>query len=306
MLLSKINVDAKRYQFRFAPYSLKTVEGICAEGVDPAKFDPIPLIRRGGRYVVGGDGHSRYEAVRRLAKDEPAKLPKRWRRGRDVDVPHRLVDDDEAQRLAWTANMIHHTFNPCEEARVFQAMIDAGRDVGDVAKLCQRRPAHVSKLLPLNGLCRDIRDAVGGDPEAGGIDFATACVLAVGFQRHEIEPQRQQEIWHGALKHAMLNFQSARKFIEAVGPKMKGRQGALFVLPKNAAAAMEEARQEASAARSASIGVSLLLKAAERGGLKGVPDLARWIRVHGQSAYDRLRKRVTADADVVAGMLKRV
>ena len=131
-------------------------------------------------------------------------------------------------------------------------------------------------------------------------------MLAAGFQKYAVDVQRQQQLWHECLKHAMLNFQSARKFIATIGPKMKetGRTGLMFKMPVNAVAVLNDAGAEAAAARSASIGVSLLIKAHERGGLKGVPHLARWVEQHGAKTYEKLRARVTADADALTKLLK--
>ena len=307
MLLSRITVDTKRWQKRETPYSARTVEGILADGLDPSRFDPLPLIQTGhngsARFVVGGDGHSRYEACRRLAKD--GKLPAEWKRGRDYDVPHRIVNESQAQVLAWTMNMISQTFTPVEEARVFREMLDAGKTPEQIAKLCNRDARYVTETVQLTTLCRDIKAAVGAEPQAGGIDYRTAVVLAGGFIRYGVDAQRQQELWHRCLKHAMLNFQSARKFIATIGPQMKQTRskGLLFKLPANAVKVLDDAGKQASAARSASIGVSLLLKAHSRGGLKGVPDLARWVERRGEDVYEQLRRRVTQDADVLAKLL---
>jgi hypothetical protein len=308
MLLSKLTTDEKRWQLRDGKYSEKTVAGIVADGIDLARFDTIPVVRLGrDRGIVGGDGHSRLEGIRRLAK--VGRLPAAWkrRRGRSVDweIPVRFVSRDEADRLARTANLGRDNFSPCEEARVFQVMLDDGDTLDQVAARAHRPASYVTRALSLNTLCRDIRAAVAGDPAAGGIDVLTAQVLANGFKRFGVDAGRQQDLWHQCLKHAMLNFQSARKFIDAIGARLSEKQtdGVLFAIPASAAVVLQEARVRCSAARTAKTGVAMLIKALESGGLADVPDLAKWVERRGRAVLDQLAAKVTEDADVLAAMV---
>ena len=98
MLLSKIIVDPARFQFRETPFSERSVNAILAEGFQLSN-DPIPVIpSTRGKVIVAGDGHSRLEAIRRLALD--SRLPKTWKRGNECDIPVRQVSCYEARDLA--------------------------------------------------------------------------------------------------------------------------------------------------------------------------------------------------------------
>jgi hypothetical protein len=304
MLLSKITVDPARFQFRDHPYSEKTVNAIVSEGINLAKFDPIPVLPlAGGKACVAGDGHSRYEAIRRLIAAR--KMPAAWKAGKDWNIPTRAVDLDEAQRLGWTANLSRDNFTPCEEAKVFKSMLDAGISLKDVAAAAHKGEVYVTKMLLLNTLCHDIRVMVGAAPEVGGIDKLTAQVLASGFERYGVNHSTQQQLWHCFLKCATLNFQSAKKLIDRIGGRLaeKSADGMLFAMPANVATVLQEARERGSACRSAKMGLSLLAKAMEAGGLEDYPDLAAWMTQHGQAAIDALSERVTEDAEVLAGII---
>jgi ParB-like chromosome segregation protein Spo0J len=301
MLLSKITTRPELYQNRAAAFSESTVAGIVAEGLDLAKFDPIPVLARSG--CVGGDGHSRLEAIRRLAK--AGRLPKSWQRGRDFDVPTKPVSEAEARRLAWTANLSRDGFTPGEEAKVYQSMLDGGLTAKEAGELAHKSEAHVSRMLILNTLCRDIRECVGASPAAGGIDILTGQVLANGFARYGVEPQQQQQLWHCVLKHALLNFQSAKRFIDRIGSRLaeKSSDGMLFAMPANAVAVVAEAKARGQAARTAKTGLALLLSARKLGGLDSQPELAMWLDDNGQTVLEDLSARVTEDADVLADLV---
>ena len=59
MLFSKITANHEKYQKRDTKVSSRTVEAILREGINLAKFQPIPLFPvKGGQWCVAGDGHS--------------------------------------------------------------------------------------------------------------------------------------------------------------------------------------------------------------------------------------------------------
>lgn len=309
MLLSKIKAEPGRFQFREGEYSEETVCGIIAEGMDVSKFDPIPVIGGdGGKFIVAGDGHSRLEAIRRLEK--AGRLPQCWRSkqgGGKVgwDIPVRRVTSAEAKRLAWTANLNRTPFTPSEQARVFKAMVDDGLSIDEIAKIVHSNPCRVVATLKLNGLCRDIRMMIGKSAEAGGIDEATARVLAVGFERYGIAPDRQQQLWHSCLKDSTLNFQSAAAFLRLIGAKMgeRSEERMLFEIPVNAGTVVAEAKARSSAARTAKKGLGLLLAAADAGGLDELPELKQWLVQNGERARGRLTEQLTQDAEALAGIV---
>jgi hypothetical protein len=306
-LLSQITADPTLYQKRDGAFSGATVSTIVAEGIQASKFDPIPLLPApdgSKRFIIAGDGHSRLEAIKRLA---PAgQLPAEWKRKRgqliDWEIPSRIVDAADARRLSWTANLSRTDFSPAEEAGVYSDMLKSGMSIEEIAKISHKSEQHVSRMLPINSLCRDIRIMIGQSPAAGGIDVLTAQVLATGFERYAIGPAQQRDLWHGVLKGAMLNFQSSKRFIEQIGPSMADRKsdGMLFEMPANAMAVVEDAKARGQAARTAKTGLSLLVSARANGGLEGLPELARWLDANGQAAIDQLNERITGDADVLA------
>src|SRR4051812_39655150 len=133
MLFSKITANHEKYQKRDTKVSGRTVDAILREGINLAKFQPIPLFPvRGGQWCVAGDGHSRFEAICQLVKTGK-KLPKAWAKGGDWDVPHLEVTAKDAELLALTANLSRDNFTPAEEAKVFQEMLDRGMKIDEVA-----------------------------------------------------------------------------------------------------------------------------------------------------------------------------
>ncbi len=308
MRLSLIDVDPQTFQKRETPYSPATVDAIVAEGIVLTKFDALPLLARGGgSYVVGGDGHSRYEALTRLAAD--GRLPEAWRvptaQGDDWDVPHKLVDADEARDLAWTGNLRGTSFTPCEEARVFQEMLDANIPIDKVATKCHVTAGYVRKSLPLNGLCRDIRLMVGHTPDAGGVDKYIAQAMAERFARHKIGPQQQQELWHKVLKHADLTVPFVRSFLDTVGAKLAektsaGTDGFLFEIPTSVASVMGAMKDRAQHLRQASRGLAWLMQCKDGGILAThFPALKDLLDREGAERLEALKAAADNDGKIV-------
>lgn len=310
MLLEKIGTNVARYQLRGDPFSAKTVEGIVAEGIDLAKFDAIPIVKEAGRWVVGGDGHSRLEAIRRLAALK--LLPKAWRSGDTWDIPTREVKPSEASRLAKAANLSRSQFTAIEEARIFQRRLDDGESIDAIAESSHKSTVYVSKALALCDLCQDIAQMVEhpGGAEAGGIDRLTAQVLANGFKRYGITRDQQRDLWHQAMKLAGLNFQSAKRFIDTIGKQLGDRRdepttGLMFDLPVNVGAILSQAKQRVGGYRKARTGVAMLMSALHDGALDHLPELVQWLRDNGDHQVDELGKKLTEDGEVLAGFVRK-
>ncbi len=306
MLLSKIQADPKRFQFRSGDFSAKTVDAIVREGIKLAKFDPIPIITLpGGKVCIGGDGHSRLEAIRRLAK--LGRLPAAWlnERAGDWNIPTRIVSESEAKLLSWTANLSRDAFTPCEQAAVYQAMLDDGLDTKEIAEIAQVHESTISKMLRLNGLAADIKAMVGAPATSGGIDIITAQVLACAFVEHKIEKGQQQQLWHCFLKHAQLNFQSAKKFMQRIGAKLgaKTADGMLFEIPANAIAVIHEARKRTEAFRMTRTALIFLKRAHADGALSDYPDLVRLIDGPLDGILAAVAERVTEDGEMLADVV---
>lgn len=299
MLLSRIQVDPQCYQRRDTPYSTKTVEAMVSEGIILAKFDPLPLIRRRGRHVVGGDGHSRYEAIRRLA--EKGRLPAGWKRKGDWEIPHRIVDEDEARELSWTANLSRDDFSPPEEARVFSEMLEAGIPIGEVARRAHHSVSYVQRALPLNCLCRDVRAAVGKPADAGGMDKYTAFTLAERFERYRITPQQQQELYHNVLKHVSLTPKFVRALLDRIGQgaTKKQKTGVLFAMPASMTNAVQQFKDRAKQLKRAQFGIEYLVVCCPSGVLDDYPELKRFVQKHGQRMIDEIKSRTDADGGVL-------
>lgn len=301
MLLHLIHADPSRFQFRDRPWSESTVAAIVAEGIDLAKFDPIPVVRSGPvRFVVAGDGHSRFEAIRRLA--ETGRLPQVWRIRDGWDVPCRVVTEAEARTLAWTANLSRDDFTPCEEAKVFQSMLEAGRTVDQVATAAHRSVSYVRGSLPLNGLCRDIREAMTLSPDAGGVDAYLGKLLAAKFAQYGIEVGQQQQLWHRIFKHASLTARFVREIMDRIGPPaaVRSRTGMLFELPANIESVVADLKDRAQHVRRAERGLSWLIGCVDTGILDGFPDLKRLLVQDGDRMLDEVKGRVAGDAGILA------
>lgn len=299
MKLEDIRTDAAKYQFRQGAFSERTVESILAEGIDPAKFDPIPVIRDGRGGVVAGDGHSRLEACRRLA--EQGRLPEEWRRNGSWDIPTRVVTEKSALRLAQTANLSRDQFKPLEEARIYKARVDAGESIEDIAQASHRSTGHVRRTLALLDLCLDMQQAID-TPD--GINLMTAHILAVGFRELGIGKDQQRELWHRAIRDGRINPDLARRFIRLLARRMKpsgGETGMMFDLPANVAAILAESKREFMALRDAKQGIVKLLQAEECGALVEIPDLREWVIAHGAAMRDRIQHRLDDEDAMLTG-----
>jgi len=303
MNLNRIIAKPELYQFRDLPYSEKTVGAIVAEGINPAKFDPLPIVQLdAGLWCIGGDGHSRFEAIKRLAKAN--RLPMAWRVGNVWEIPCRQVKPDEAQRLAWTANLSRDNFSPCEEAKVFQAMEKTGMDLADIARQVQRSEAYVRKTLALNCLCSDIKAAIGLSPDAGGIDKHIAQAMAEKFQQYNVTPAQQQELWHRVLKHGNLTAKFVRALIDKIGGGLSERQvdGFLFAIPKSVTSAVKDMKDRAEMLRRAERGLQWLMQCKDSGVIDDLPQLRRLLDKRGNAMLTKLQAKTAEDAEVIGSL----
>jgi ParB-like chromosome segregation protein Spo0J len=303
MLLGQITVDPSRFQFRDTAYSQRTVSAIVGEGINLAKFDAIPVIRAGrNRFIVAGDGHSRYEAIRQLAGS--GRLPRQWKvKGgrRGWDVPCRIVTEAEARTLSWTANLSRDDFSASEEAKVFQAMLDEVKDIEVVARLVHKSVGYIQKTLPLNCLCRDIRIMIGKPEDAGGVDKYIAQAMAERFQRYGIDIGQQQQLWHRVFKNCSLTSRFVREVLDRIGQAaaVKGGDGVLFALPANVETIVADFKDRANQVRRAERGLGWLLGVKDCGILDDLPELKALLDRRGQSMLACVRAKVTADADLI-------
>jgi ParB-like chromosome segregation protein Spo0J len=304
MLLSQLITDPNRFQFRETPFSERTVAAIVAEGIDLAKFDAIPILPAAeNEYCVAGDGHSRYEAIRRLHLT--GNLPEQWvvdAQRDEWDIPCRIVTDAEARTLSWTANLSRDDFTPCEQARVFQAMLDSGMSMEQVCKASHRSASYVKQSLPLNGLCRDIRLAMNLSPDAGGIDAYLGKLLAAKFQQYGVLPAQQQELWHRIFKHASLTTRFVRELMDRIGPPVakRAKDGLLFELPANIEQVVTDLKDRAQLVRRAERGLSWLLGCKDSGILDDCPDLKSFLDRDGLRFLRGIQAKVAGDAEILS------
>jgi len=299
MRLSQLRADPARFQRRDTPWSAQTVSAIVREGVDLAKFDPLPVLPAGDGYVIAGDGHSRFEAIQRLRGE--SRLPAAWRTGEDFDVPCKVVSATEATRLAWTANLSRDNLRPC----VFQEMLDSGLSVEEVARETHRQPYDVRKMLPLNGLADCIRRMVGLSQDAGGLDKETACVLAERFERHQIGKGQQQELYHKVLKQADLTPNFVRALLDRIGRQLaaKSSDGLLFEIPAAAGHVMALLRGRAEYARRAERGLSALLQCARDSTvLDEFPELKELLASRGAEILEQLKQQTVSEGALVGAL----
>jgi hypothetical protein len=313
MLLSRIVVDPATYQKRDTPFSEKTVAAIVEEGIVLSKFDAIPLLPLdGAQFVVGGDGHSRYEAIKRLGD----RLPADWRtpNGVDWDIPHKLVDHKEAKINAWTANLRGTGFSAVEESKVFQEMLDAGYPLDKVATLCHVSNSYVKQALPLNGLCTDIRAAVGLTHDAGGVEKFIAQAMAVRFQRFGIDKQAQQQLWHRVFAKMNLTRKFVESFLDRIGKQFQDRSkaddGFLFEIPVGVDHVIQKMKDRAQAQRKFERGLAWLMQTYEeaRDG-KGAdiiaeyPELQAILATHGMAWLSRAKTQTQEDATLLSEVI---
>ena len=303
-LLSKIKTDTKRFQFRDTPFSERTVKAIVADGLDLARFDPIPIIQRNGHAIVAGDGHSRLEAIHRLAKAQG--LPSQWKAGRgDWEIPTRPVPEDAVLRLAYVANMSRSPFTACEEAKIFQARCDAGESTDDIAKTSHVSKGYVTKRLRLNCLSKTIREAVG---QPWGIDTDKAIVLAEIFERYEVKRQVQQQLWLNVICKGDWTPHSLKLFTERICKRLTatGSSSAsmLFELPPNIDQTVQEMTTASKCRREAYRMLVRLMR--YRDALDGI-DLAKrlldLLNNEGEKIVDALRETQDEDAAIMEAML---
>jgi len=222
--LGRIKADPAQFQRRRKPWAERTVGAIVREGFDPDKFDPLPVFLREGQWIVGGDGHSRYEALRRLAA-AGRPLPTR--------IPVRVVaGPDKAARLSMTANMNRTDFDACEEARIFKERLARGETAAQIAEDSHRSPGYVTSRVLLAELSSAMQDLVG---QPCGLPVDLALVFARGVVEHGFDPAAQQRIWLELLKdgdYTPRAFKLALSVIAGTATK-SSRTGLLFELPAN-------------------------------------------------------------------------
>ena len=300
--LAHILTRPEKYQFRDEPFSLQTVQGMLATGIDAAQFDPIPVIPgdESPFYIVAGDGHSRLEAVRRAARDDA--LPQEWRRGEEWWVPVRVVEEHDALLIAHEANMARTPFKPCEEARVFQARLDAGDSVEYIAKRTWTSYTHVVGRVRLLSLCREIQRAVD---EPWGINVTLATVLAQRFQEAGVDHATQQQLWREVISQGEWTKRTLGMALDTLLPMMRRKHeaGMLFELGPNVGRVVRDATALTHGRRRVKAAMERLLRAQADGTLEQLPGfepLHEVVALHGEAYLTMLEEADRRDAEVLA------
>lgn len=231
LALNEIAVRPDDYQRRKAPYAEQTVEAILAEGYDGAKFDPIPVARIDGRWVVAGDGHSRLEALKRLRAA-----------GREApnEVPVRVVSTEQAEKLADTANVSRTPFSPVEEARIIKRRLDDGDSLDRIAIEMHRSPCHARQLAHLTSLSKRLQDLVD---RPYGLSLTQAIRFARMAEKFGWTPEIQDAVFD-EIKECDLTDRVLSIALEAIGKRLAmvpaREEGSLFQLPPNVKSAVSE------------------------------------------------------------------
>ena len=299
MLLSHITTDPD-LQLRDNPFSETTVAAIVEEGIDLARFDPLPVIARGKTAVVGGDGHSRFEAIKQLAQAK--RLPAEWKcKKGGWQIPVRVVDEADALRLSYVANMSHDPFTDCEQARIFATRMERGETLAAIARSSHVSQGYVAKRLPLNLLCVDIHIAVG---QPWGIDADKAMVLAASFERYNIGKQLQQQLWHRVISKGDWTQCSIRLLMQRIGPRLTASktEDMLFDLPPNVAQTVAEMTAIAKNRREAERSLRRLMR--YRDGIADLcPQLFEFLNASGDELLATLKVSQREDSDVLSALL---
>jgi hypothetical protein len=307
MLLSRLIVDPSRFQFRESAFSETTVAGICAEGINLAKFDPLPILPAAGdRYCVAGDGHSRFEAVRRLA--ELNQLPAAWIvPGGDWEIPAREVNESEAKKLSWTANLSRDNFTPTEEARVYKSMRDdGGMSIAEIAKWAHRDDTTVRRTLLINDLAGCIRACIGKPADAGGIAKDLAVTMAELFNRYGIAPQQQAELWHRVFAHSELTPGFIRGVLTRIGGSLAARtggDGVLFSIPANVEHVVKEMKDRAQELRRIERALTAMMGCKDSEAMASLPALKALLDAQGESMLAQIKYEADADGCVIGQMV---
>jgi ParB-like chromosome segregation protein Spo0J len=226
--LDEIRVDPGRFQRRAGAFASETVEAILAEGYRPEKFDPIPVVRDGSSWIVGGDGHSRFEALRQLRAA-----------GRPVpdQIPCRRVEPREAEALADTANISRTPFSALEEAEIFRRRMDAGEDLQDIARDSHRSAFYVQTRAQMADLCEGIKRQIGT-----GLSVEQAVALARACAQHHLDHAAQSRLWHDVLSKGDYTVAGVGMAVRIFAAKLRQaqNQGGLFELPVNLRCEVEE------------------------------------------------------------------
>lgn len=223
-------------QRRSKPWAEQTVEGIVREGFRPEKWDPLPVIPVGDEfYEIGGDGHSRTEALRRLSAD--GRLPAGF------TVSCRIVDEQQAERLARSANNCRASFSAMEEARIFVERIKAGDAIERIAAENHRSTHYVTRHLELCFLSPQIQELVG---KAYGLSVEQGCIFGSYCREYDLDFAAQQQIWLMLLKDGDFTARTLAIALETIAPKAKesSSQGLLFELPANLKAVISDLNNE--------------------------------------------------------------
>lgn len=314
MKLSQIIAIPSLLQLRETHYSESTVKGILAEGIDLAKWSDIPVVSTNeipgagtdiipaDVYAVGGDGNSRFAAVKALAA--AGRLPEVWRDGDDFDIPVKVVSWEDCERLM-LANLCREDLSPAAEARGFEMMKARGLSEETIAVRSHKSGDYVRRMMKLNGLAACIRERIGKPSDAGGIDKTCALVLADEFRKYEIGVAQQQELYNKVLAHSDLTPNFIRGFLKKIAPNLKARadENALFILPPSIESAVKETQNRAKELRKILSVLTALINTVDSEVFGSMPELRAAIKTHGPGAVTQLAYEADSDAAVIGKMV---
>jgi hypothetical protein len=193
-----------------------------------------------------------------------------------------------------------------EEARVYQAMLDDGMEMDEVAQLTHKNPAKVKRSLPLLALCRTIRDQIGKSPDAGGLDVHVAEVMAERFGRYGIDHTHQQELYNKVFAHSDLTVNFVRSFLDTVGPALKAssEQGFLFAVPASVTEVVKDQENMGQELRRARRGLAWLMQCLPSGVLDThAPELAGLLKRDGDALLEKIKDADTAHGEMLGKLV---
>jgi hypothetical protein len=186
--LNDIHAAPQAFQMRDAPFSETTAAAIHKEGFNLDKYNPIPVFKDGsgkygpkGKYIVAGDGHSRFEGLKRLAAEGRAPS----------EIAVKIVSETAAHELARTANTSAVPFTPLELGKVFQRERESGLNAAQIAAEHRTTRQRVLDMLALNALPEYLRGMVGG----GALKPELASVLGEWIKANDVAAEDANQIF---------------------------------------------------------------------------------------------------------------
>ena len=204
--LSNILLEDKTFQFRFSSPNKDLLASLGHE----RQREPIDLVGADPPYRIV-DGFRRLSAARELGWDSIEAFV------------HRVIDNKEAMRIAFTKNVVRKNLSTLEKAHAIVLARKRGLKRAEIAEFFGLSERQVNRYLEYLKLPDDIQRIC----DDGGVTMAHAKILA-DFQ------VRDPEKWKKRIEEEKLDTRSLRKVLrQDRGGRLRGRPKSYFKQEKN-------------------------------------------------------------------------